>query len=34
MRELAELIILDGQPERAIHNYLVDTFDLIEGSNS
>tara|TARA_R110000822_G_scaffold81181_2_gene193034 strand:+ start:1651 stop:1929 length:279 start_codon:yes stop_codon:yes gene_type:complete len=31
-RELAEIILLDGQPERAIHNYLIDTFELIDGA--
>ncbi len=28
--ELAQLIIDDGQPIRAIHNYLMDTFDGIK----
>ena len=30
MNELAKVIIEDGQPLRAIHNYLSDTFDEVK----
>lgn len=30
MTELAQIIIEDGQPLRAIYNYLMDTFDGIK----